>query len=49
MHGEAIVVYFLGQVVVDNLFDHGVEAKARKQLGLIFDYCYYYYCILLLF
>ncbi len=39
MHDEAIVAYFLGQVVADNLLNRGVEAKTKRQLGLIFACC----------
>jgi hypothetical protein len=48
MHVEVVVTYFLGQVIVDNLFNSGVEIKTRKQPGLIFAYCCYCYCSLLL-
>lgn len=30
MHDEAVVAYFLGQVVANNLLDRGVEVKARR-------------------
>jgi len=39
MHDEAVVAYFLGKVVADNLLNRGVEAKTKRQLGLIFAYC----------
>jgi len=48
MHGEAVVACFLGQVVTNNLLDYGVEAKARRKLGLIFACCCCCYCNLFL-
>jgi len=30
MHDKVVIAYFLGQVVVDNLFDRGVEVKAKR-------------------
>jgi hypothetical protein len=39
----------LGQVVADNLLNRGVEAKTKRQLGLIFACCWCcYYNLLLL-
>jgi len=35
MHNEVVVAYFLGQVVVDDLLDYGVETKAKSQLNLV--------------